>query len=103
MGAGVPIPVGPLPLPALKKKQGRGPPLIPKQKSHSWHLDLLQPEVEMSFVPSGQFLPLPSPFCTNLAVKVFVVSQSDFFVPLNTYVFYSMWAMPCKHAPLGLH
>lgn len=83
-GLEFPSPSDPSPLPAPQKKQVPGQPLTRRQKSHSWCLDLLQPEVEMSFVPSGQFLHLPSPSYSHFEVKVLVVSKAISFLFLQT-------------------
>ena len=58
----------------------------------------------MACVPSGQLLRLPSPSCSNFAVKVLVVSKTIFCCccSRNMYVFFGLWGTRCKYRPLGL-
>ena len=87
MEAGIPIPLGTLPSPSPAEKAGsRAAPYSEAEVSFLVFGSAAAgaAEVEMSFVPSGQFLHLPSPSYSHFEVKVLVVSKAISFLFLQT-------------------
>lgn len=100
--AGIPISFGSLPLTAPLRKQVPGHPFLQRRSFFPVVWICRSQRSKMACIPSGQFLHLPSPSCSNLVVKVLVVSRTIFLLLGTHTCFFGMWGATCKYKPLGL-